>query len=220
MADCYDVLQLKTLLPALGALQSVEVSVPWWRDQSYYDVAGRGTYARDGGGVLISQAIHTLDLMLAFTGQATRVTAFCARSSAHEMEAEDFVCAGLEFKNGAIGQVFASTASFPGRSESITLYYSQATAQLETGSLTIHWRDGRVQRFGAQAGSGAGSDPMAFSSRWHQTVIEDFADCVRFGKTPIASGRSALEVHRLIDAITVSGQLGKTIELDTIGREP
>ena len=84
--------QLRRLLDDLGDIRVVEVSVPWWRDQSYYDAPGRGTYTRDGGGVMISQAIHTLDLMLSLTGPVKTVSALAATSKSHQMEAEDFVC--------------------------------------------------------------------------------------------------------------------------------
>ncbi|MEO1780080.1 MAG: Gfo/Idh/MocA family oxidoreductase, partial [Pseudomonadota bacterium] len=71
---------------ALGALRAVEITVPWWRPQSYYDVPGRGTYARDGGGVLLTQAIHTLDLALYLLGPVIRVQAMAHTTRLHQME--------------------------------------------------------------------------------------------------------------------------------------
>lgn len=99
------VLKLKEVLAErdTGPLHLVEISVPWWRGQGYYDEPGRGSLARDGGGVLISQAIHTLDLALQFTGPVRAVTAMCTTSGFHRMETEDFVSAGLEFEGGARG---------------------------------------------------------------------------------------------------------------------
>ena len=109
---------LREKMDSLGALVAAEVSVPWWRPQAYYDEPGRGSYDRDGGGVLISQAIHTLDLMLSLTGPVAELTAMTSTTAFHSMEAEDFVTAGLSFANGAVGQLFASTASFPGQRSS------------------------------------------------------------------------------------------------------
>ncbi len=197
----------------LGGLVAVEVSVPWWRPQAYYDEPGRGTYARDGGGVLISQAIHTLDLMLSLTGPVSDVTAMCSTTAFHSMEAEDFVSAGLTFANGAVGNLFASTASFPGTSESITLHCQNGTARLAAGVLRIDYQDGRSEEIGEDAGSGAGADPMAFTSDWHRFVIEDFADAVKDNRAPLVPGREALLVHALISAIEESSRQGERIEV-------
>ena len=118
-------IKLKSLIDenALGSIYSVQVNIPWWRDQSYYDEPGRGTYERDGGGVLISQAIHTLDLMINLTGPVEEVQAIAKTTSFHKMESEDFVAAGLKFKNGAVGSLMASTSSYPGFPESIVLNF-------------------------------------------------------------------------------------------------
>ncbi|MEL6586704.1 MAG: Gfo/Idh/MocA family oxidoreductase [Pseudomonadota bacterium] len=206
---------LRSILPEIGALCAVEVTVPWWRDQSYYDAPGRGTYARDGGGVLMSQAIHTLDLMLHIAGPVVEVTAMAATTSLHKMEAEDFVTAGLRFANGAVGHVFASTASFPGRGERLVFHGANGSAVLEAGLVQINWRDGRSDMLGVAAASGAGADPMAFTSDWHQSVIEDFADAVAQGRAPNITARDGLAVHRLIGGIERAAKLGHRIELES-----
>ncbi len=197
-----------------GRLCAVEVAVPWWRAQAYYDAPGRGSYARDGGGVLISQAIHTLDLMLALTGPVAEVTAMCATTGFHAMEAEDFVSAGLRFADGAVGTLFASTAAFPGRAEGIVLHYRDATAHLMSNRLRIDWQDGRSEEVGSDAATGAGADPMAFSADWHRDVIADFADAITQGRPSLVPGRVALGVHRLIAAIEQSGRSKACVTLD------
>ena len=204
---------LRAMLPRLGALRMVEVHVPWWRPQAYYDEPGRGTYGRDGGGVLISQAIHTLDLMLSLTGAVASVTAMTATTGFHTMESEDFVSAGLAFANGAVGTLSATTASFPGRGETITLHYANGSARIDTNLLSIDWQDGQSETFGAATTSGAGADPMAFTSDWHRFVIEDFAAAVRDNRPPMVTGRAALDVHRLIAALETSGQTGARQEV-------
>jgi predicted dehydrogenase len=199
-----------------GAVGLVSISVPWWRPQSYYDELGRGTYARDGGGVLISQAIHMLDLALWLAGPAKAATALARTSAFHRMEAEDFVAGGLEFARGAFGALVASTAEFPGATESVSIQTEAAALLLRSGQLEIAWRDGRCETFGEASGSGSGADPMAFPHAFHQAVIEDFVAAVAEGRPPLATGRSVLDVHRLIDAITASSREGRRVLLEEI----
>ncbi len=199
---------------ALGAIGLVRVAVPWWRAQSYYDEPGRGTYARDGGGVLISQAIHTLDLMLSITGPVAEVQAVVGTTPFHTMESEDFVAGGLHFANGAMGAIMATTAAFPGDAESITLDCEKASAHLQSGVLTLNWRDGRVESHGeTAAGTGGGADPMAFPFDWHRDLIADFVDAVSAGREPSVTGRDALGVHYLIDALVASSREGRAVTI-------
>ena len=188
----------------LGSLGVVEMHVPWWREQAYYDEPGRGTYERDGGGVLISQAIHTIDLALSLTGPVRSVCAMARTTRFHKMESEDFVVTGLEFANGAVGSLIATTASFPGRSESITLHFDNASLHLEAGQLQLDWRDGKSQTFGEATGTGGGADPMGFTSAWHQDIFENFVDALNGQAQIMASGEQALLSHELIDAIVRS----------------
>ncbi len=210
------VADLRQRLPDLGDLVAIEINVPWWRPQDYYDEPGRGTYERDGGGVLISQAIHTLDLALSIAGPVSSVTAMAATTGFHEMEAEDFVTAGLRFETGAVGQLFASTASFPGEGETITFHFRNGSARLAAGQIRLDWRDGTSETIGAVASSGAGADPMAFTSDWHRFVIEDFARSLAEGKAPLVPGRAALDVHKLIAALEASASGGRRVELGEI----
>ncbi|MBE7734033.1 Gfo/Idh/MocA family protein [Devosia faecipullorum] len=198
----------------LGRLCAAHLVVPWWRpQQGYYDKPGRGTFAQDGGGVLITQAIHSLDLMLSLTGPVKAVTALSATTALHEMEAEDFVAGGLEFANGAVGALMASTANFPGAAESLTLNFEQASAVLTGGSLTLHWMDGRNEIVGEASNSGGGANPMAFPFDWHQAQIEDFVAAIREDRQPRSTGHTALNVHRLIDALVRSGREGRRVEV-------
>lgn len=201
---------------ALGRLELVHLVVPWWRpQQGYYDRPGRGTLAQDGGGVLITQAIHSLDLMLSLTGPVRAVTGLAATTRLHQMETEDFVSAGLEFANGAMGGLMATTAAFPGGAESLTLGFAKASATLSGGTLTLSWHDGRTETVGeAASSSGGGADPMAFPYDWHMAQIADFAEAIRAGRAPLSTGRTALGVHRLIDALMLSSREGRRVVLD------
>lgn len=198
----------------LGALHAVHLVVPWWRPQEgYYDQPGRGSFAQDGGGVLITQAIHSLDLMLSLAGPVSAVTALAATTGLHRMETEDFVAGGLEFANGAVGALMATTANYPGGAESMTFNFDKATATLTGGNLTLDWLDGRRETVGEASKGGGGADPMAFPFDWHMAQIADFADAVQNGHQPLSTGRTALAVHRLIDALIRSGREGRRVEV-------
>ncbi|WP_298261160.1 Gfo/Idh/MocA family oxidoreductase [uncultured Litoreibacter sp.] len=200
----------------LGDLALAEVNVPWWRDQDYYDTPGRGTIAQDGGGVLITQAIHTLDLLLSLTGPVNQVQAMARTSKLHQMEVEDVVAAGLDFANGAVGTLTASTASFPGGAETITLHCTKASARLQAGQLHIHWQDGRIEKFGAAANTGGGADPMAFTHAWHQGILDDFINAIDEQRPPLVTGRAALKTHALIEALMESSLEGKRMKVRNV----
>lgn len=208
-------MQLKSMIDSgeMGALAMANVEAPLWRAQSYYDEPGRGTYERDGGGVLLTQAIHTLDLMLSLTGDVSDVQAMSRTTAIHKMEAEDFVTAGMTFANGAVGSLLATTANYPGGNECITLHFEKAVAKLDRGELDIFWRDGRTESYGENSEVIDAGDPMAFKSSWHGTIIADFAEAITQNRAPMASGREGMKVHRLIDALVASSDQKKTISI-------
>lgn len=208
-------LGLKTLLKTgeLGELISAAASTRWWRPQSYYDEAGRGTLARDGGGVLITQAIHTLDLLLSFTGLPERVTGLAATSRVHRMEGEDTAAALLHYASGAIATVQATTAAYPGFAERIELNCTRGTATLEAGELQVSFINGKTLRIGAPQTDGGGADPMGFDHAAHRAVLKDFIRAVQSGTTPAVTGQSALGVQQVIEAIMRSSKTGTSVVL-------
>jgi UDP-N-acetyl-2-amino-2-deoxyglucuronate dehydrogenase len=200
-------LTLKTILDEgrLGRVVGVSACINNWRPQSYYDQPGRGTRARDGGGVLLTQAIHTLDLMLSFTGTPQEVTSFAATSPIHRMETEDIVAAAIRYAYGAIGTVSATTSAFPGFPERVELIGDAGVAVLDGTALKVTFHSGEVLEAGdGAAGGGTGADPMAFPHAYHQALITDFLDAVGDGRDPRISGEEALKVHRFIDALLAS----------------
>ncbi|MFV0490428.1 MAG: Gfo/Idh/MocA family protein [Pseudorhodobacter sp.] len=201
---------------ALGEIRMVRVDVPWWRDQAYYDEPGRGSYARDGGGVLISQAIHTLDLMLSLTGPVASVQAMATTTAFHKMESEDFVAGGMRFANGASGALMATTAAYPGAAESIRLDCDRGSVLLQSGTLTIDWQDRPQEFIGEPATTGGGADPMAFPHDWHQALIADFCDACRNDHPPRVTGEDALRVQQLISALERSSSEGRRITLEEV----
>lgn len=187
---------------ALGTLVSASALVPNWRPQSYYDQPGRGTRARDGGGVLLTQGIHTLDLFLSLTGEAAEVKSFFTTTPIHRMETEDLVAASVRFRNGALGVVHATTTAYPGFPERIELIGTNGTALLQGTSLEVQLQGKEKIVFSTESGGGGtGADPMAFPHDWHRGVIADFLDAIEKDREPRVSGEEALEVHRFIDSL-------------------
>jgi predicted dehydrogenase len=194
----------------LGQLVGASAWLSNWRPQSYYDEPGRGTKARDGGGVLLTQGIHTLDLLISLAGMPREAIAYATTTPVHRMETEDLVAGGVRFENGAIGVVSATTCAYPGTPDAIALIGTKGTARIEATTLTVHFHDGSEFRQDDGAlGGGAGADPMDFPHHHHRAVLADFLDCLDSGGNPKVSGREALKVHRLIDALLRSGESGR-----------
>ncbi|MEP5009064.1 Gfo/Idh/MocA family oxidoreductase, partial [Roseobacter sp.] len=197
----------------LGRLGHVEIAAPMWRDQSYYDELDRGTYARDGGGVLMTQAIHTINLALSLTGPVACVQAMTATSPLHQMEAEDFAVAGLQFVSGAVGSLVASTASFPHGDEVINLHFERGSLHLGRATLDRVWRTGERELVVADKGDLGEAGPVVTTHGLHQGVIEDFVEAIQNNRAPLVSGRDALETHRLIEAFETSSRTGCRVDV-------
>jgi UDP-N-acetyl-2-amino-2-deoxyglucuronate dehydrogenase len=199
---------------ALGALVGCSAAIRLWRPQSYYDQPGRGTQARDGGGVLLTQAIHTLDLMLSLAGDVEDVCGYVTTTPVHRMETEDLVAAAARFANGAMGVIEATTSAYPGFPERIELIGTRGTAMLAGTRLEMQLQDGgTIAMEPDRTAGGTGADPMAFPHDYHRAVLADFLDAVEQRREPVASGREALRVHRLIDALLEAGASGRPVKV-------
>jgi predicted dehydrogenase len=189
----------------LGEIQAATMMVPWWRPQSYYDEPGRGVKARDGGGVLVTQAIHNLDLFRWLVG-VERVEAAQVRTTAlHRMETEDYASALVRLGNGAPGTIVATVAAWPGSPEWIHVIGSKGGARLEGGSLRIAFVDGREEVLADTSGSGSGANVMSFSHEAHRAVLSDFLDAIEQGREPAVPGEEALATQRVIESILEMG---------------
>jgi predicted dehydrogenase len=198
----------------LGAIVGCSTVIRLWRPQSYYDEPGRGSFARDGGGVLLSQGIHTLDLMLSLAGPIVEVAGFATTTPVHRMETEDMVCAAARFANGALGTIDATTAAYPGFLEEIVLTCENGSALLRGTELLVQFQDGhKITIEPDRSAGGTGADPMAFPHDYHRAVMADFVDSIRTGREPKVTGEEALKVHQLIDALIETARTGSRVAI-------
>ena len=200
------VLQKLLMDGRLGEVQAASVRVPWWRSQAYYNEPGRGTFARDGSGVLLTQAIHTLDLFRALVGVQSVKSAVVRQTQLHQMETEDHVSALLVLGNGAPGDLMATTAMYPGFPETIDIIGTLGTACLTGGNLQVHFLEGAPVIISSEGGTGSGANPMDFSHEPHRELITDFMQAISEKRAPSVSGAEALKTQALISELLLVGQ--------------
>ena len=155
--------------------------------------------------MLLTQAIHTLDLFRSFVGVSEVVAAQVATTALHRMETEDYAAALLRLGNGAPGTITATTAAVPGGAEHITIIGSSGTARLTGSSLRIAYVDGREEVLEGDARTGGGASIMDFPHDAHRALLADFVDAVEQNRDPLVSGEEALATQRLIEAILAKG---------------
>ncbi|HKA06519.1 MAG TPA: Gfo/Idh/MocA family oxidoreductase [Gemmataceae bacterium] len=205
-----------------GRLTLGETTCKWWRSQAYYDEGGwKGTQALDGGGALMNQAIHNVDLLLWMMGDATHVTGFTATLSHERIEVEDTAVACMKFKNGALGVIQATTSVHPGLPKTIAVHGDRGTAVIEQEDV-LRWDftpetagDFAVkQRFAQKVGaSGGSSDPKAISHQGHARQLADFVRAIQTNGAPKVDGREGRKAVALITAVYESMRTGKVIAL-------
>ena len=199
--EASQVLQKLLMDGRLGEIQAASVRVPWWRSQAYYNEPGRGTFARDGSGVLLTQAIHTLDLFRALVGVQSVKSAVVRQTQLHQMEAEDHVSALLVLGNGAPGDLMATTAMYPGFPETIEIIGTLGSARLTGGNLQVHFLEGAPVIISNEGGTGSGANPMDFSHEPHRELITDFMQAIFEKRAPRVSGAEALKTQALISEL-------------------
>ena len=197
-----------------GQLAWASAYVPWYRNEEYYQSAGwRGTWELDGGGALMNQSIHAIDLLLWLAGDWDEVSARCSNALHKELEVEDTAMAWIKFAGGATGVVQGSTACYPGELKRVELKGSTGSATLVDDMPTL-WDfktaepgDDEVRAWASQAQIGGGAaDPMAISIEGHRAQIEDFAAAIRDGREPAIPGRDGRRAVELICAIYQSSR--------------
>jgi len=201
-----DILRLKNLIESgkLGRPLLVEAAVKWYRPPEYYaNSKWRGTLALDGGGALMNQGIHTVDLLLYLLGDVTRVQAATA-TALHDIESEDTCVATLEFANGGLGVLQATTAAYPGYPRRVEITGSEGTVRLEhdrivSADLRNPVAEEREETPRDQNASA--SSPVVSDVRGHQRIIEDFLQSVRTGRAPVCDGEEGRRSLALVEAI-------------------
>lgn len=207
----------------LGRLLLGEAAIKWYRTQAYYDSADwRGTLALDGGGALINQGVHYLDLLQWMMGPVESVMAR-TDTTIHQMEGEDIALAILRFRGGALGVVQASTAVFPGLAERLEIAGSAGTVIIEDGAIALkHLKEeaGETEPYGARAKpskpstESAAADPAGIRHEGHRRQLTDFVEAVRDHRAPFVTGAEGRRALATIEAVYRSGRSGRTVELD------
>ena len=201
---------------ALGTPVMISGRVKWHRPPEYYAASRwRGTLALDGGGALINQAIHTVDLLLWFFGPVARVHGATA-TRVHKIEAEDTAAAVLEFSNGAIGTIEATTSVYPGYARRVEVTGAEGTLVLEHDRLvSVELRSAPARASTAQGGDTTQSAVTAVVSdaSAHQRVIEDFIKAIETNTTPSCDGREGRKSVALVQAIYESARTDKPVAL-------
>jgi len=205
-----------------GRLTLGETTCKWWRSQAYYDEGGwKGTQALDGGGALMNQAIHNVDLLLWMMGDATHVSGLTATLAHERIEVEDTAVGCLRFANGALGVIQATTSVYPGLPKTIGIHGDRGTAVIEQEDI-LRWEfsapspddDAIKQRFAQKVGaSGGAADPKAISHQGHARQLADFVKAIQSGGAPQVDGREGRRAVALICALYDSMRNGKTVEL-------
>jgi predicted dehydrogenase len=191
----------------LGEIQAASVRVPWWRSQAYYNELDRGTLARDGGGVLLTQAIHTLNLLQSLVGVKSVTASVVRQTRLHQMETEDHVSALLVLGNGAPGDLMATTAMYPGFPETIEIIGTQGSARLSGADLQVHFLQGDPLNVRGEGGTGSGANMMDFSHEPHRDLLTDFIDAIVHHRDPRVTVDDALKTHLLIDELLRKGRV-------------
>jgi len=234
--------QVKATIDAgrFGRLTLGDAHIKWWRTQDYYDSGGwRGTRALDGGGALMNQGIHTVDILQWFMGPVRRVEAFTGTLAHERIEVEDVAVAALEFESGALGVIEGTTAAFPGLSRWIGVHGNAGSAIIQDGSL-VRWdfasarpEDDEIAQQYAPAyqtatvtwlpggfsvreskGSGAGAaDPRAISHAGHRKQLADLLSALDARRPPLVDGREGRKAVEIILAIYRSATTGAAVAL-------
>ena len=210
---------LRTPLSRVGQLTSA-VGLKWYRPADYYaNSRWRGTWDLDGGGALINQAVHTLDLMLWMFGEVKAVQAM-SKTALHAIEAEDTLIAMLEFSNGALGVLQAATSVFPGYPRRLELTGSEGTLIIEQDRLLaadLKNPSADLLKRSEADKNPSSSSPVVSDARGHQAVLEDFLLAIRTNTKPRCDGPEGRRSLTVVQAIYEACRTGKRVSAEVIG---
>jgi predicted dehydrogenase len=211
-----------------GRLTIGDAYVKWYRTQQYYDSgAWRGTWKLDGGGALMNQAIHSVDLLTWLMGPVAEITAYTATLAHERIEVEDVAMAAVRFANGALGVIEATTAAYPGSLKRVEIHGSAGSAALEEEDLKT-WAfaasteaDAELlekMRGKTQTGGGA-ADPAAIGHHGHAAQFRDVVDAIQNQRAPLVDGAEGRRSVEIILAIYKSSETGRPVKLP-LDRDP
>ncbi len=209
-------------LGRFGRLTLGDTYVKWWRTQQYYDSGGgRGSWALDGGGALMNQAIHNVDLIYWLMGDVASVSAQTATLAHERIEVEDTAVACLRFRNGALGVIEAATSAYPGLLKRTEIHGDRGSARVEQDDITLWDFQEKVPSdndilatIAGQSGFKAGaSDPRGITHIGHRDQLADFLRAIDTGTAPVVDGREGRKSVEIIRAIYQSARSGQTVSL-------
>jgi UDP-N-acetyl-2-amino-2-deoxyglucuronate dehydrogenase len=202
---------------AFGRLVLANAHVLWWRSQEYYDSGDwRGSWALDGGGVLMNQSIHSIDLLQWFMGPVRSVCAY-TDTLAHRMETEDTAVAVLRFVSGALGSIAATTSAYPGVSTRLEILGSEGSAVIENDRLRFLYlqREGglAVGPYGLETPENVQPGSQKPEGDAHAQQIADIIRAIHRDETPPVDGAAARHDVEIILAIYESARTGREVVL-------
>jgi predicted dehydrogenase len=199
----------------LGKLLQCDCYVKWYRSAEYYSRPIKGSWQTEGGGALMNQAIHQVDILRWLAGPVAEVFGMWQLGALHKIESEDVASAVLRYASGATGVIQASTAMWPGYTERTEFHGTKGTAIISGDKLTT-WdvRDdfGDPAPVTKEVASGA-SDPMAISLEPFERQFRDFGEAIRQGRKPQCAGEEGYQALEVVDAIYRSCRSGEKVVL-------
>jgi predicted dehydrogenase len=205
-----------------GRLTLGDTYVKWWRTQEYYDSGGwRGTWGLDGGGALMNQAIHNVDLLTWLMGDVESIVALTATLAHERIEVEDTGVACLRFTNGALGVIEAATSAYPGLVKRTEIHGDRGSARVEQDDITLWEFQEKVpsdnvilaEMAGRSAGNSGASDPRGISHAGHRDQLADFLRAIDEGGTPLVDGREGRRSVEIIRGIYRAAREGRAVRL-------
>jgi predicted dehydrogenase len=199
----------------LGRLLECDAYVKWYRSPEYYSRPIKGSWKTEGGGALINQAIHQIDLLRWLAGPVAEVFGQWQLGACHKIESEDVVNAVVRYASGATGVIQASTAFRPGYPERMEFHGVKGTAVITGDKLTV-WdveNDSGPPAPVARPSASGASDPMAISLEPFERQFLDFADAITHGRQPLVSGEEGYQALEVVDAVYRSCRTGQKVVL-------
>jgi UDP-N-acetyl-2-amino-2-deoxyglucuronate dehydrogenase len=199
----------------LGKLLQCDCYVKWYRSAEYYSRPIKGSWKTEGGGALMNQAIHQVDIMRWLAGPVNEVFGMWQVGALHKIESEDVVSATLRYASGATGVIQASTAFWPGYTERTEFHGTKGTAVIAGDKLTV-WDvqgDEGDPAPVSQPSSSGSSDPMAIPMEPFERQFRDFAESIRTSRKPVVSGEEGYQALELVDAVYRSCRTGEKVKL-------